>query len=254
MLLAMVEFGKIKIPDFSGDEHSARNVVLPPDPPWKWASSCIRDDRFLIFDETDQKHFVESHDAEAWWSRILPALQLEQAEELAGQQRWTNCLKEFHRHLVDGKIEAFVLEDSGDLHPIPIRKWMSVEGSEMLHTQRANFTAAHGYNSWKVKGQIVVESSFMEPDASAQSAAIKSPCEPIDRRKFPYLAFMLEAAKQGPCQEGDRIPKKVIEGWLSDNWPHELGEPSPNKIKSMASFLRKPEDERGGLKGKGSNH
>jgi hypothetical protein len=254
MLLAMVEFGKFKVPDFMGEEHSARNVVLPPDPPWKWAGTCIRDDRFLIFDDTDQKQFVESHDAEAWWSDILPTMQLEQADELAARQRWKSCLADFHRHLVDGKIEAFVLEDSGNLHPISTKRWMSVEGADMLHTQRANFVTAHGYNSWRVKGQIVVESSVMEPESSALDAISQLADEAIDPNKFPYLAFMLKAAKLGPCNPSDHTPKKVIEGWLSDNWPPELGEPTPNKIRSMASFLRRPEDERGGLKGKGSDH
>jgi hypothetical protein len=44
------------------------------------------------------------------------------------------------------------------------------------------------------------------------------------------------------------MPKKSIEHWLRTNWPKELGQPSETKIATLATYLRKPEDEKGGLK------
>ncbi|MDP6813461.1 MAG: hypothetical protein QF582_09650, partial [Alphaproteobacteria bacterium] len=47
-------------------------------------------------------------------------------------------------------------------------------------------------------------------------------------------------------ERGARIPKDKIEHWLRINWPDEFGSQSKRKIESMATFLRLPEDERGG--------
>ena len=61
-----------------------------------------------------------------------------------------------------------------------------------------------------------------------------------------YLAFMAKATRKMGLKLGIRTPKKTIEGWLRENWPDQLGEPSERKIKHMATSLRDPKDELGG--------
>ena len=63
----------------------------------------------------------------------------------------------------------------------------------------------------------------------------------------PYLAFMLRAAGELALSPGQRIKKSAIKAWLTANWPEELGECSDWKAESMATFLREPAFESGGL-------
>ena len=62
----------------------------------------------------------------------------------------------------------------------------------------------------------------------------------------PYVAFMLLAKREMGLEPNTRTPKETIEGWLRENWPDHLGESTKRKIERMATFLRHPEDERGG--------
>ena len=87
----------------------------------------------------------------------------------------------------------------------------------------------------------------------AQESSVLQPNQNFDLEKFPYLAFMVHATKSGLLTPGKRVPKKVIEQWLKNNWPVELGNPTPTKLATMATFLRRPEDEMGGIHGKGQD-
>lgn len=69
----------------------------------------------------------------------------------------------------------------------------------------------------------------------------------MDGSIFPYLAFMLRATREISFSSTDRTPKKVIEAWLRANWPPSLGEATDSKVKGMATFLRRPDDEAGGI-------
>jgi len=64
----------------------------------------------------------------------------------------------------------------------------------------------------------------------------------------PYLAFMLKAAAALQLSADERRLKKEIEPWLQEHWPPEFGDVSKakEKISYMATFLRQPEDQKGG--------
>ncbi len=62
----------------------------------------------------------------------------------------------------------------------------------------------------------------------------------------PYLAYMLRAISALDLRADTKPTKKQIEDWLRQHWPPELGQPSGSKIEYMATFLRRPADERGG--------
>ncbi len=62
----------------------------------------------------------------------------------------------------------------------------------------------------------------------------------------PYMQFMLEASAVLELSSEKRTDKKVIVNWLEQNWPDGLGEKSGRMIDLMATFLRRPEDKKGG--------
>jgi len=46
----------------------------------------------------------------------------------------------------------------------------------------------------------------------------------------------------------NRSKKEELEDIIRARWPVEIGEPSTNKIRAMATFLRMPEAQRGGAR------
>jgi len=62
----------------------------------------------------------------------------------------------------------------------------------------------------------------------------------------PYLSFMIKAVAALQLSDERRLPKDEIKRWLKDNWPCDLGELSDTKLFYMATFLRHPDDEKGG--------
>lgn len=73
----------------------------------------------------------------------------------------------------------------------------------------------------------------------------------IDRKTqsfghLPYLEFMITAAGETGLATGKRLPKKTLENWIKNNWPASLGAPTDRKVVYMATFLRRPDDEKGG--------
>src|SRR5215218_5100921 len=63
----------------------------------------------------------------------------------------------------------------------------------------------------------------------------------------PYIEFMLRAVSALRLAPDKRLGKAEIEGWLKDNWDASFGRPTTLKVSRMATFLRDPDQERGGL-------
>lgn len=62
----------------------------------------------------------------------------------------------------------------------------------------------------------------------------------------PYIEFMLEASEKLQLSGTKKISKDDILHWLTQNWPTHFGKPSDRKLEYMATFLRRPENEKGG--------
>jgi hypothetical protein len=62
----------------------------------------------------------------------------------------------------------------------------------------------------------------------------------------PYVDFMVRAVAALGLTADQRVPKVTIEKWIRDNWRSELGQVSDKKVSSMVTFLRRPEDGKGG--------
>lgn len=66
----------------------------------------------------------------------------------------------------------------------------------------------------------------------------------------PYLDFMLRLTLQLGLRADEPSPMKTsIEAFIRENWPQQLGEPSDQKVRLMATFLRRPGEEGGRNKG-----
>jgi hypothetical protein len=74
-----------------------------------------------------------------------------------------------------------------------------------------------------------------------------SPAQPRGGRYVPpYISFMLDASEKLGLSAERRPPKDELERYLEQNWPSHLGRPSGSKLGYMSTFLRHPEDEKGG--------
>ncbi|MBK9586554.1 MAG: hypothetical protein KA099_11715 [Alphaproteobacteria bacterium] len=63
----------------------------------------------------------------------------------------------------------------------------------------------------------------------------------------PYMCLMLKGVKALNLSSDTRASMDDIMSWLEENWPSELEGKSERMIKSMATFLRRPEDKKGGI-------
>lgn len=257
LLLALQMLGETCIEGWKGTEQDARRHNAPPDPPWEWIVSEQADQRFFIFNDLGEKVFATRHRAEEWWQTVLPVLVREWEEEKHARSRWLECQQLMRNKLASEDIVAEILQDSGKFERIPPHVWIGEKGGQFLSSGIADIRIPSGYESRSVKGLVVFKRTFLTSPSklatrSKQHEFTNVPTrpseqtEPVSLKHFPYLAFMLSAAKNGPFSTGRRVPKKVIEDWLRKNWPRPLGEPTPNKTTNMATLLRRPEDEKGG--------
>jgi hypothetical protein len=71
------------------------------------------------------------------------------------------------------------------------------------------------------------------------------------REKYlsPYMRLMVRGTSELGITAENRVLKKVVESWLRENWPSDLGKPSAGRVKYMAAFMRDPAHERGGYVG-----
>ena len=100
------------------------------------------------------------------------------------------------------------------------------------------------------EGPVVIKRSDLEAELGVSSAqrGLSTGDSPIsDLDQFPYLQFMLEVASLIESGEVRTHPKSKLVGWLETHWPEEsLGGKSANKIRLMATLLRRPDDAKGG--------
>jgi hypothetical protein len=136
-------------------------------------------------------------------------------------------------------LRTFIFTSHGELIQMPHSIWGGEEFGGIVSSGRASTV----HRSELVSGRVLVRAEDLEralPDQPQGSTTTSS-------RLPPYLKFMVRAAEALRTSADERLPKDKIRQWLRDNWPSELGELSDNKIESMATFLRRPEHQKGGL-------
>ena len=243
---AMMLLGKQEISGWKGDEFEARLVTDPPDKPWLWRGTKQVDKYFTIL-ETDEVLECSQANAEIWWSSMEPKLIEEWTTEKSNLQRCFECVTLMRNRLSDETYEAYALEKNGRFYEIPVNEWIGENGSKMLFSGVSNFYLSGYSQGSQIKGPVLLKADFLA------SASKNQPVPLTDLERFPYIRLLLSATASGLFVNNDRVEKKLIEYWLRKNWPMELGEATTTKISTLATYLRRPEDEKGGLKGKGTN-
>ena len=236
--------GRKEITDWNGAELSARWLSLPPDKPRLWYNPK-KIEKYFSFSENDEIYECSEAVAEAWWLQVEPTLTAEWQAEKGAFDRWFDCADLLRNRLSNKTYPAFVLEKNGEFFELPVNAWIGKHGSAMLISGTADFEMPGYYNSFRINGPVLLKNDFLT--SSLNGPASKSP----ELTRFPYVRFLFEAASSNLFVGMERVEKKLIEHWLKQNWPKELGIPTQTKITTLATYLRRPEDEKGGLKSKG---
>ena len=240
-------------------EIEARPRLAPPRKHWREQEEGGEARPVSIYNESGTAHQVNIARAEEWWAETEPRLRQEWKLEFAAHRRWQDAVARLRDELAQGRLVASVLEESGRTLAIEPEYWCSPKAELTFYLGLAEVTTAAITTVYKHKGVVVLDRAPFEefvrpPGASPQGVALTAsgdgvpgpPLPAIDPLRFPYLEFMIRAAREAPIAPDGRTPKKSIEAWLYQNWPQRLGEPTANKVATMATFLRRPEDEKGG--------
>lgn len=242
-------WGSKTLPNWDGSEKRARKGLLPPRPPWELVKD--RTKGFLIFGDKG-KRYVSKDAAEAWWAETEPHWIGEYETEKAAADRWASAVQQFRSILYEGKLDAFFHDQFNDKIRLTEEGWArSARG--------AFFDSGWGFieegpggpeSSFRREGPVVIKRSDLEAELGVSSAQRgqstgDSPISDLDQ--FPFLQFMLEVASLIESGEVRTHPKTELVGWLETHWPDEkIGQKTGNKIKLMATFLRRPDDAKGG--------
>lgn len=158
-----------------------------------------------------------------------------EAKAALGRSRAT--FDNLRRRLQAGAVRAVIITQPGLQREIREYQWAAAGAAKMLFSGQAE--VADEWNS--VSGWVIVSRDDLERELGQTQEAVQAP-----KYLPPYLEFLVRATNQLGLSEDVRKPKADIEEWLRGNWPAELGPSSQAKISSMATFLRHPEDAKGG--------
>lgn len=244
---ALDEYGWAKVDGWTGKEAEARRTNTPPDPPWLWNIASPTTPTYFTFDDHDEVTEASQEDAEVWWAQILPVLEKEAAAENAARDRWYECWSLFRDALAGGELRAEILATNGNFYDVPERIWRSDEAPKALNSGRLEFLGRRVYTEApKHQGLVVFEIEGFRAAVRGELTVPESPEAALDPARYPYLAFMLRAARELAALHEDVPLSKQVKDWLRKNWPSDLGERPETKVANMATFLRRPEDEKGG--------
>jgi hypothetical protein len=240
--------GEQSFPGWNGSESKARWwMTLPPDSPSLWEGNRPQDGKFIKFTEKDEVVPCSKEEAEQWWQQVEPQIVEEWKAERDAEVRWTKCLNLMRNRLADKTYEAFALEENGYFYEVPVEKWLGKDGEKAIRTGVVDFFPPSYGSSSIVRGPAVLRHDFLRTTPNK----IPNPDEALDNvelKRFPYLGFLLQAARSGVFKGDEKVQKKTIEHWLRSHWPPDLGSMTETKIATLATYLRRPEDEKGGLK------
>jgi hypothetical protein len=243
-LRAAIEmFGASNVRGWNGREADSRFLISPPRPPWEIFFRRKMLPKLLIFNPAHKPIYVEESEAWEWWNKIKPRLDKEYRAELNALMRWIEARGRFRHLLADGKVRALLHTEAGTIHNIPPREWRSSAGAGMEVTGLASVEITKMGSTTTYEGMVVLNRASLKTFLASREAA---PSLNIDEELHPYVAFMLKAINSLPFDSTGRLSKGIIMIWLKQNWPPSLGRDSDLKVKTMATFLRRPEDEKGG--------
>jgi hypothetical protein len=243
-------YGERRIAAWDGRELAGRPGLQPPERPWLHYGSQVESPKRLIFNEDGNPSYVDAETAERWWSLNEAKLTEEWQAELQALKRWRDASGDVRDLLAEGKLSSELMTESGLLVRVSRKEWRRFSALQIFTTGEAQVYAGNPPFKHTYQGIVLIERQLFDSvvEEHRASPSTNAPPFPFDPKLFPYVAFMVRTAGEIPSHEGRRLTKKEIEGYLRANWPKndELGKPTKNKIRTMATFLRRPEDERGG--------
>jgi len=200
-------------------------------------------------------------EAQSLWRREKPKLIEMWRREIAARRRFDQVVQRLRSDLNAEVLSSWAHRPKiGDTWEIPAHVWARDDipsvfelGDNPVAWHNPNvieFPAPSNLQRYALilKGRVSLRQSDVQRHLS-QTPDVPPPADGTETSVQyipPYLAFMLRAARELNLKPSTRNPKDIIEGWLRQNWPDELGEPTNRKVESMATFLRHPEDQRGG--------
>lgn len=246
---AIEHIGQHDISAWDGTERAARPNYGPPEPPWTYYRSVTELKGYVAFDASGEMQVVSRPEAESWWMSIKDELMDAWRIETEAAERWNRASNIARNHLADGRITAFISTENGKLLEVPRQTWRSKAAPRYIAAGRAQIVELHGYSTFKQEGFLVLDcQEISRLYATTPAPADNEFHQPIDAAKFPYIAFLIRASQEIEFAPG-RTAKKIIDHWLRTNWPTSLGAPTQSKLSNLATFLRRPEHERGGVAG-----
>jgi hypothetical protein len=177
-------------------------------------------------------------------------------------QRINKSVDKIREALSSGLMNSFVKNHDGRFTPVPHFFWNTREAEDVLWEDTVARVSTS--TSGVAEGRIVVKKSevvafcsdgheglntlHMQPEKGTGSQSrIGVSLSPELEYMPAYLEFMLRCAKDMGLTPDERRPKEEIKHWLESNWPGNLPPPSGQKLGYMATLLRDPSHERGGL-------
>ena len=244
---AIDRLGAACVEGWDGTERHARKFNRPPDPPWLWYGSQQTDAGWTIISDDGQPEIVSERNAKDWWLKVEPELRAEATAEAAAVTRWEECTKRLRNEAAKSAVRSEILTRHGRLFDVNQSDWLSDRAEEALHTGMLEIVRSGGYGSSinKIRGLVVFERESFEAMLAPKAEGPPSDAQ-VDPDRFPYLAFMLRVATHFSQAPEGRIPSDQLKAWISENWSTRLGRKTDAKIANMATFLRRPEDEKGG--------
>lgn len=163
------------------------------------------------------------------------------SEAEAARQRGSIAWDKLKRYLYSGAVQATIILDSGDQMDVQKHAWAARDAQEILRDGKTSVESAEHGQRFINDGWVLVSKHDLTLAVQGARAPARAPAY-----LPPYLKFMVRAVGDIGLSAGKRNTKAQIENWLRENWPRELGKSSESKIEYMATFLRHPEDQKGG--------
>ena len=160
----------------------------------------------------------------------------------AARERGDKTWHRLRQWLFAGTVSAICIDDLGYLYEIKNSAWARPGATATLLTGQVKM---NGRDSHVLVSQMDLEKVV---NGEAEDVAVVADDDTTDSNVYtpPFLDFMIRATQELGLDAKTKVSKELIEEWLRNNWPANLGKKSTRKVETMATLLRQPEDQKGG--------
>lgn len=216
------------------------------------------DDSWRVF-TTQGDQFIKSKEAafELWESEKPQLLEMWQKED-AAWGRHDVIVRKLRTDLNAGTLNAWAHQpDTGKLIEIPTHVWARDDissvfelGNDRTKWQNPNIISFNDCVIKSVTGRVLLKQSDVEDYVAPAADITSTPGRSGNENKYTtaYLDLQRYVAQILGLKEGIRTPKDDIKHCLRENWSKFIEGPvSDRMVEQMATTLRSPKDQHGGL-------